>query len=322
MNSKIHPIDIAGIVFLVLVVGCSQRHTIDIDKVATSIVLEGYPDWIEIEENSVWISNGGLNAVQRIDPNTNTVVTDVKVNEPCAAITIGFGSVWVMSCGDKTLLRIDLTNNKIVASIPMTIANDEGSIVAAENGVWILTDRRGILTRIDPMTNAVVSNIQVKPNSFAAMAGFGSIWVTNTGENESTDVGSVQRIDPATNQVISTISVGKQPRFLAVGEGAVWTFNQLEGSVTRIDPQTNKVVATIECNVPGTGGDISAGEGYVWVRAKTELLIKINPLTNQIESIFGPQAGSGAVRAGSGAIWISAHDINKVWRMDSPKPRN
>jgi len=89
-----------------------------------------------------------------------------------------------------------------------------------------------------------------------------------------------------------------------------------------IDPRTNKVVATILCDVPGTGGDIAAGEGFVWVRAKQELLLMIDPKKNKVVEIFGPPAGSGAVRAGRGTVWITAHDINKIWRLDLQKEKS
>lgn len=294
----------------------SQKNQRLIDDAAVSTIrLAGYPDWIEIDKTSVWISNEGR--MQRINPETNAVLAEVKVNRPCAAFAIDFGSVWVASCGDKAIVRISLANNKVIASIPLSLADDEGSIVAGENGVWVLSDAKGILTRIDPSSNKIVASIHVKPNSFAVMAGFGSIWITNTGDGKSSSGGSVQRIDPITNKIISTISVGRQPRFLAVGEGGVWIFNQADGSVSRIDPRINKVVATIDCAVPGTGGDIAAGEGYVWVRAKKELLLVIDPQSNKVIETFGPPAGSGAVRAGGGFVWVSAHDINKVWKLSS-----
>ena len=292
----------------------AQVNRLIIEEVASrTIRLEGYPDWIEIDKSSAWISNGGL--MQRVSSETHVVVAEVKINRPCAAFAIGFGSVWVASCGDKSIVRISLASNSVIASIPLAVADDEGSIVAAEHGVWVLSDVRGILTRIDPVTNTVVANIQVKPNSFAAMAGYGSIWITNSGDVSSNDKGSVQRIDPRTNKVVRTIQVSKQPRFLAVGEGGVWVFNQADGSVSRIDPKSNKVVVVIDCGVPGTGGDIAAGEGFVWVRAKKELLLVIDPHSNKVIATFGPPAGSGAVRAGNGYVWVSAHDVNKIWKL-------
>jgi virginiamycin B lyase len=289
-------------------------------KAIATIHAEGYPDWIEIGKNSVWISNEGLNLIQRYDSQTNKIIANVKVNAPCAAFTIGFGSVWVASCTDKTIVRINLKNNTIEATIPLAIADAEGSIVAAEDGVWVLSDKKGKLSRIDPRTNKVVNVIDVASHSFAAVAGYGSIWITNTGDDANVN-GSVQRINPKTNKIEATISVGKQPRFLAAGENGIWTLNQTDGSVSHIDPKTNKVVAAILCDVPGTGGDISAGEGYVWVRAKKELLLVIDPKQNKVIEILGPPVGSGAVRAGHGFVWVTAHDINKIWKLD-PKSFN
>lgn len=288
-----------------------------IDKAAAATIsLKGFPDWLEIGFGSLWVSNIGTGAVQRIDPETNKVTAEVKVNQPVAAMAAGYGSIWVASYKDKAIVRIDSKTNTVTATIPVMVAETEASIAAAEGGVWLLTDKKGILARIDPETNKVVAQITVKPHSFAAMAGFGAIWVTNTGEPRSKNNGSVQRIDPKTNTVVATIAVKGQPRFLAVGEGAVWVLNQADGSVSRIDPKTDKVTATIDIGVPGPGGDIAAGEGSVWVRADKFLLSVIDPKTNQVVKRYGPAQGSGAVRAGGGKVWISAHDVNKVWALD------
>ncbi|HWA35319.1 MAG TPA: hypothetical protein VG737_14360 [Cyclobacteriaceae bacterium] len=292
-----------------IVCNAQQARQYAIDDVAETIIVDGYPDWIELTKGSAWIANDALNAMQCFDAKTNAMKQSINVNKPCAAFTIGFGSLWVMSCGEHALLRFDLTTGESLASIPMTLADSEGSIVAASGAVWVLSDEKGVLSRVDPKTNAVVAKIHVRAGSYAFMGGYGAIWITNTKD------GSVERIDATENRVVANIAVGKQPRFLTLGEGGVWTLNQEDGSVTRIDPRTNKVIAHIDCGVPGTGGDISAGEGYVWVRAKREMLLAIDPATNAVVAKFGPVAGSGAVRAGGGYVWVSAHDINKVWKL-------
>jgi YVTN family beta-propeller protein len=159
----------------------------------------------------------------------------------------------------------------------------------------------------------VTAKIAVAPNSYAAVFGFGSVWVTNTGAPRTAEPGSVQRIDPATNQVTATIPVGPVPRFLAAGEGGVWTLNQGDGTVSRIDPASNKTVATIGAEVPGGGGDIAAGAGRVWVRASRVLLSAIDPATNRVAERYGPPGGSGAVRVADRLVGVTAHDIQTVW---------
>jgi virginiamycin B lyase len=122
------------------------------------------------------------------------------------------------------------------------------------------------------------------------------------------------RVDPATHKVTSRIPVGKAPRFLAVGEGAVWTLNQGEGSVSRVDPSTNQVVATIEVGKPGKGGDISVGEGFVWVTAIKVPLTKIDPATNKVVVQFVGDGGD-ALRVGQGAIWLCSFFLEEAWHV-------
>jgi virginiamycin B lyase len=295
----------------------NQETLLPIEKAAVaSIHLEGFPDWLEIGFGSLWVSNEGLGGVQRIDPETNKVIALVKVNKPCAAMAAGHGSLWVASRKDKSIYRIDASNNRVTATIPVTVADSEASIAAEQGAIWVLTDQKGVLSRINPETNEVVARIGVKPYSYAAAAGYDAIWVTNTGRARATENGSVQRVDPKTNAVVATITVHSQPRFLAAGEGAVWVLNQGDGTVSKIDPRTNRVVATIDVGVPGPGGDIAAGEGAVWVRATKVLLSVIDPKTNKVIKRFGPAQGSGAVRARDGNVWISAHDVNIVQRLN------
>jgi YVTN family beta-propeller protein len=280
-----------------------------------SIRLDGFPDWLELGFGSLWVSNPGRGAVQRIDPDTNKLVAEVKVKDPCAAMASGYGSIWVASCKDESIYRIDPKRNQVIAKIPARLADSEASLAAGEGSIWALTNRDGELSRISPDTNEIVARIKVKSHSYAAAVGYGAVWVTNTGEPRSTGSGSVQRIDPKSNTVTATIAVGSQPRFLAAEEAGVWVLNQADGTVSRIDPKTNQVVATIHVGVPGPGGDIAAGEGAVWVRANKVLLSAIDPTTNKVARRYGPPQGSGAVRAGGGKVWVSAHDVNKVWRL-------
>jgi hypothetical protein len=63
------------------------------------------------------------------------------------------------------------------------------------------------------------------------------------------------------------------------------------------------------------GGDIAVGGGYVWARVSDSLVAQIDPATDKVVARFGPPAGSGSVAADEDAVWISAHDMNTVWRL-------
>jgi virginiamycin B lyase len=271
--------------------------------------IDGAPDWIAIDE-SVWISNEPKNTVHRIDPKTNQLTDAVATGKaPCSGLAVGFGSLWVPNCGDHTLSRIDLKTAKVTARLPIAVADSEGGITAGAGSIWLLSDARSTLARIDPDTNKVVAEIRVAAGSFAAAFGEDAVWVTSTAGNLLT------RIDPQTNLIVETIPVGKAPRFLAIGEGAVWTLNQGDGSVSRIDPKTNKVVATIEVGIPGTGGEIAAGLGSVWVTSFDFPISRIDPASNQVVQQFAGKGGD-AIRVGLGSVWLSNLQQQNVWRLD------
>ena len=269
----------------------------------------GSPDWIAVDID-VWISNKPKDSVARLNPNTNTAAATIQVGKrPCSGLAAAFGSLWVPNCADQTLTRVDLKTGSITATIPSTIGNSEGSIVAGGGSIWIVTDSKGTLARIDPATNTVVAEVYVAPGSYGLAFGEDALWATSSEHN------TVARVDPHTNLIVSTIAVGKAPRFIAAGGGAVWTLNQGDGSVSRIDPATNKVVATIDVGVPGSGGDIAVGEGSVWVTAFEYPLSRIDPSTNTVVQQFTGKGGD-AVRVGLGSVWLSNLEAGNVWRID------
>jgi virginiamycin B lyase len=277
--------------------------------ILAKIPIPGSPDWIAIGSNAVWISNIDKNNISRIDPSTNKVVANVDVGSaPCSGLGIGFGSVWVPCCGSARIDRVDGITNQVVASIPTTIADSEGAIGVGESGVWMPADAQGTLVHIDAATNKIVGQAKTVPGSFAAATQAGAVWVTSTAVN------LLSRIDPSNHEVVAQIPVGPKPRFLAVGEGAVWTLNQGDGSVSRVDPDTNQVVATIEAGIPGAGGDISVGEGFVWVAAKNIPLTKIDPATNKVVVQFVGRGGD-ALRVGGGAIWLCSFFLEEAWHV-------
>jgi hypothetical protein len=100
-----------------------------------AIRLDGFPDWLEIGYGSLWVSNPGRGAVQRIDTDTNTLVAEVKVKDPCAAMASGYGSIWVASRKDESIYRIDPMRNQVIAKIPARLADSEASLAAGEGGI-------------------------------------------------------------------------------------------------------------------------------------------------------------------------------------------
>ena len=279
--------------------------------------LPGVPDWLAVDEH-VWVSNSPKHTVHRLDPKTNTVLATIEVGKhPCSGLAVGFGSLWVPTCGEKSadtvvgrsLVRVSLKDGKVEATLPFEVPESEGGIATGEGSVWVMTDRAGTLTRIDPDTNKAVAEISVPPGSFAVAFGDGAVWVTSTEKSVLT------RVNARTNIVEQTVPVGPRPRFLAVGEGSVWTINQGDGSISRVDIKTNKVVATIEAGIPGNGGEIAVGDGSVWVTSFEYPITRIDVATNKVVQQFHGDGGD-AIRFGLGSVWLSNLRAANVWRLD------
>jgi virginiamycin B lyase len=272
-------------------------------------------DWLAAGEGAVWLS--GSTEIHRLDPQSGQEVETIPVPEgPCEASDVGFGSLWTATCEKPGLARIDPAMNRVADQIPLEIPSSldgEGSIGVGEGGVWLVIDAQGCkacrLAKVEPSSMTVAAEVPIEDGGAGVRVGEGSVWVTNP------DRDLVQQIDPDSQDVTGTYPVGESPRFLAVGEGGVWTLNQVDGSVTHLDPESGEEVATIPAEIVGGGGDMTTGGGWVWARGTFTLLSRIDPDTNQLVEQYEPSSGSGAVIAGFGAVWISAHDVSTVWRL-------
>ena len=281
--------------------------------------IAGNPDWQVVTKDAVWVTSGRRNVVARLDPKTNMVVTLVDVGErPCSGLVAAFDSIWVPLCGGengaKGLARIDPKLDEVWATLPVGPALSEGGITANADSIWMLSDMKGVLSRIDPDTHRVVAEIQVpKGSSVAVLGEDDAIWVV------STEMSVLARVDPKTNLITDRVAVGPNPRFTTVGGGSIWTLNQGDGTVSRVDVKTRKLITNIEVGVPGGGGEIAYGEGFVWVTVFEIPLTQIDPDTNRVvKQWVGP--GGDAVRVGHGSIWLSNIRQENVWRLDPKQP--
>ena len=206
-------------------------------------------------------------------------------------------------------MRVSLTDGKVEATLPFAVPESEGGLTTGAGSVWVMTDKNGTLTRIDPATNKAVAEISVAPGSYAVAFDDDVVWVTSTEKNV------LSRVNARTNVVEETIPVGPRPRFLAVGEGSVWTINQGDGSISRVDVKSNKVVATIEAGIPGNGGEIAVGDGSVWVTSFEYPITRVDASTNKVVQQFYGDGGD-AIRFGLGSVWLSNLRAANVWRLD------
>ncbi|MEW6321214.1 MAG: hypothetical protein AB1635_08995 [Acidobacteriota bacterium] len=272
--------------------------------------------------DGLWVPQPASGSVVKVDAKRNTVGQPVHVGgEPCASLVHAFDSLWVPLCGaEGGLLRLPdpkPADPKPEARSPEPEARSPKpafpSIASAVGSIWLVTDRKGVVARVDPDTNAPVAEIYVPRGAASVNSGSGlfsgadALWVT------SEEAGRLTRVNPHNNVVEEEIRVGPKPVRLAVGEGGVWTLNG-DGTVTRVDPKANKVVATIALGVDTTRGDIAAGAGSVWVSVPGAPVVRIDPRTNRATHRFTGEGG-GAILVAHGSLWVNA-GAKATWRLD------
>jgi streptogramin lyase len=263
------------------------------------------------DADAIWVPQRAARAIVRIDAKSNRTDPPITVpTPPCASVAIGFDSVWVPTCEGEGggLVRVSVKHGNVSATMPLPVADPQGGIATTVGSVWMLTSAKGVLSRIDPDTNAPVAEAYVAGKPSSVVAGEDALWVTSETGNV------VTRINPHTNAIVETIKVGPRPGRIVVGEGAVWTLNRGDGSVSRIDARSNKLVTTIAVGEPVASGDLAAGEGSVWISAPGVPITRIDPASNRVVQRFAG-AGGGAIVIAHGSVWVAAGS-KVTWRVD------
>lgn len=250
-------------------------------------------------DDAVWLRDGSAGTVIRVGAKDNKLSAPVSIGKPCASLVSAFTSVWVPSCGDRTVVRINPADLKVSAKAGVEVADGDGRIATGLGSIWVVTDRKGVLTRIDPDTNQPVAEIHVAGGAAAVLFHSDALWVTSGAGKKLT------RINPNNNEIVEAVDVGPEPVRLAATDDAVWTLNRGDGSVTRVDSKTNKAVVTISIGKDVAAGDIAAGEGSVWISAPGVPLVRIDPRTNKVAQRFIGDGG-GAVFVAHGSLWLAA----------------
>ena len=183
----------------------------------------------------------------------------------------GFGSVWVSV--SRGLVRVDAASGAVVARIDL--GGRPWGVATGGGGVWVANEDDGTVTRVDPITNAIVWRVRLDeaPGLIASPVGVaiggGSVWAADNASDK------IWRLDPATGAILGVAHVGDAHEFVGFGEGGVWVSSE-DGTVGRLDPASGTVT-----NVIAAGDDadfLGFSPGSVWVtNYRSEFLWRIDP---------------------------------------------
>ncbi len=164
--------------------------------------------------------------------------------------------------------------------------------------------QRGVLYRIDPVTNemSIVMTMPFPPGGITAA--YGSIWVTDYYGN------AVWRIAPS-GHLQATVRTGLQPQWTTAAFGSLWTSNHHSGSLTRIDPATDTVVATVPVGQQHTFRDgpqaLTHDATHLYVSSSNLFKLQaVDPTDNSVSTPAdrpGDDQLCGELRSVGGWIW-------------------
>jgi DNA-binding beta-propeller fold protein YncE len=240
----------------------------------------------------------------------------------------------------------------VSVSSPIAIGKPPLRIAAGGSGVWVTSERDGILTHIDPGSGEVVGSPFRLMTGIAGVA-VGSRWIWVTVPSR----GELLAVAPGSGRISRTIHLGGAPGAIALGGGRVWVADEDGAGVTAVDADAGRVerrglpphaaplrlaagagglwvssattgaVRRIDLGTLGVGeaipvgrnpAGVTVGHGLVWVaNARSATVSRVDPSIHQV--LGDPiEVGErpGGIDAGTSSVWVTNSGADTVTRID------
>src|SRR5919108_1080433 len=196
-----------------------------------------YPDELILVQDFIWVKTDDGHVIQ-VDPATNSVVGDIKVDttsDPyhyCQGLGTDGENIWACSAsGDEELrtidvVRIDPNSQSVVETVKIGKIFDQFNMPFLLNQIWVLSDNGDKLVGIDITTNQPSPAIDLGARCFQAAVVNRSLLVTCRLDN------LMLRIDPEKMEVTERLTF-PSPRNITTTENGIWLSQ--DNAVVRLD---------------------------------------------------------------------------------------
>lgn len=134
-------------------------------KVVATVKLEGRPSEVAYGQGTVWVILSDKNEVVGVDPNTDQVVTTLSSNAFIHGLAVDPNRVW--HTHPTALFYYEPASS---GSGGFSISNPPARMVFYAGSLWVSSPNEGLVTRINPEDQSIISviNLGTDPSGIAA----------------------------------------------------------------------------------------------------------------------------------------------------------
>jgi DNA-binding SARP family transcriptional activator/streptogramin lyase len=199
-------------------------------RIARSISLGLTPGGLALGLGSVWVVAQDRPVLLRLDPSFGALqrryripTEGVRRPDRFTGVAIAAGSVWVAQ-GEERVVRLDPRSGRTLARIRAPGAT---ALAGTEGALWVSGGDSGVLYRIDPVADAVVTRVPLDPYLCCVAVGGGYVWAMNYRVWKLSSDG----------HVVSSVPIDGDGANLMWTGGAMWVSEGVSGQETRIRPR-------------------------------------------------------------------------------------
>ena len=221
----------------------------------------GVPGAIASSEDAVWVVDFS-GRLWVIDPRLNTVTLVAANMHGVSALASGFGALWLTDAVGDRVIRLNTRTRQVETTIDLAADSGPAAIAIGSDAVWVANQVAMTVSRIDPISNAVVTAaipLSYRPTALAVLDS--DVWVV------SADSDRAQRIDAERDAVALTVEVGDGPSAVIVRDDGVWVANALDQTLLRLDRAGNEL-AVVKLDAQPSA--ITFIDGALWVALRGE----------------------------------------------------
>lgn len=299
------------------------------------------PGGIAILDGAAWVVNQGDGTISRVDADT-TEVEEIDLGDEARprSIAQGQNAVWFTDEFLPGVAPIEPKEGTVPTSFPVADPGADvqfGDVVVGSETLWVAA-MFGDETRVSSFDldefedNGMHGYLSGGEGMVELASGDGQVWA---GYGDK-----VGRFEAPRAEFVEATSVPGAGD-LAYGDGAVWTV--VDGGVVRLVPVVRRFIVegegetAVETRVEYVGMEITSriaanaepaariafGEGSVWVVSGSDgtgELVQIDPAKDEVVGRFRLSGGPFAVAVGSGWLWVTDEDGDRIIRIDRESP--